>query len=197
MNMDKIHKIEELIERFFEGMTSNEEEKELYKFFSSNEIPEHLKKYKPVFEYFEQGIVDETNKNEDIKTIQQQESPKNRKRLIYTVSGIAASILIVLSGYYLFNKDSAEFNPYEGSYIVRNGVRITDMNIIQSELENTYQEVMQQQEKTKKTIEETLNQGQVYYDIEHQIKDQYNDLLEQMTDDEYAKKEIKKMFESI
>lgn len=196
--MDKeYNKIEELIERFFDGYTSNEEERELYSFFSQNEIPKHLQKYKQVFEYFEEGILDETQPKSKIEDPVLQNIPaKKQKRSLYTIAGIAASILIALSVYTILENKSEKFDPYEGSYIVRNGVRITDMNVIRPELEKTYQEVIYQQEKGKRTIDDAINQSQ-NYDVEKYIKEQYNDLLDQITDDEYTRKEIEKMFESI
>ena len=44
--------IEELLEQYFEGRTSAEEEATLRRFFSSGEVPENLTMYKPLFAYF-------------------------------------------------------------------------------------------------------------------------------------------------
>ena len=50
MQSDEYTYIENLLERFFEGETSNAEERELYAFFARPDLPEHLKSYKPLFE---------------------------------------------------------------------------------------------------------------------------------------------------
>lgn len=46
-------KIEQLIEKFFEGKTSLEEEKMLRAYFSSGEVPGHLQSYIDLFRYYE------------------------------------------------------------------------------------------------------------------------------------------------
>lgn len=42
-------KIEELIDRYFEGQTSCEEERELRSFFTQENVPESLQVYRPLF----------------------------------------------------------------------------------------------------------------------------------------------------
>jgi hypothetical protein len=142
--MEKEYKqIEELLERFFEGETSNEEEQILYQYFRQKDIPEHLCSYKSVFAYFEAGITKEFEQPAPITALPQRKS----RRMIWT--GIAASFLILItSGLFLIQKN-ASFDPYEGSYIIRNGKKITDLNLIRPELEATMQYVRQQQEKAE------------------------------------------------
>ena len=43
MKADEYIYIENLLERFFEGETTNAEEQELYAFFARPDLPEHLK----------------------------------------------------------------------------------------------------------------------------------------------------------
>ena len=64
MQTEKQKHIEQLLERFFDGQTSNAEEQELYSFFNSSDVPEALKSYQPVFGYFETGIREELNEKE-------------------------------------------------------------------------------------------------------------------------------------
>ena len=42
-------KIDELLDKYFEGETSCEEERELRRFFTEGEVPEHLQTYRPLF----------------------------------------------------------------------------------------------------------------------------------------------------
>lgn len=196
--MNNSHKIEDLIERFFQGITSNEEEKELYKFFSQENIPAHLTKYKPVFEYFNEGIIEDAEEKDDVRKLHVENIfDKKRKKIVYTIYGIAAAVMCLLSIHFILDNNTHEFEPFEGSYIVRNGVRITDMDIIRHELEQTYQEVMQQQKEEKSNIENSDNANRLYYDTEQKIREEYYDLLEQITDDEYTKNEIKRIFRII
>mgnify|MGYP003187119819 CR=1 FL=1 len=44
-------KIDELLDKYFEGETSCEEERELRRFFTEEEVPEHLQTYRPLFAY--------------------------------------------------------------------------------------------------------------------------------------------------
>ena len=45
--------IEILIEKYFEGETSREEEVTLRKFFTTQQVPVHLQEYQDLFGYFE------------------------------------------------------------------------------------------------------------------------------------------------
>ena len=42
-------KIDELLDKYFEGATSCEEERELRRFFTEEAVPEHLQTYRPLF----------------------------------------------------------------------------------------------------------------------------------------------------
>lgn len=46
------HKIKQLLEKYFEGVTSIQEEKELKQYFSSSNIAPELKQYQDLFGYF-------------------------------------------------------------------------------------------------------------------------------------------------
>ena len=47
-------KIDELLDKYFEGGTSCEEEREIRRFFAQEEIPGHLEMYRPLFTYLAQ-----------------------------------------------------------------------------------------------------------------------------------------------
>jgi hypothetical protein len=134
-------KIEELIDRFFEGLTSNREEKELYAFFAQENIPEYLRMYKPVFAYFETGVRDE-------KTIDftPKASSQPKKKRIWIWISVAASLLLIIGLRIFHPEDKEHFNPYEGSYIIRKGVKITDPEIIRPEIEWSLYRVSMQKE---------------------------------------------------
>ena len=51
--------IKSLLNKFFEGKTSNMEEKELWQYFSSEEIPCELQEYKDLFRYFGGEFIEE------------------------------------------------------------------------------------------------------------------------------------------
>lgn len=153
----KNKKTEELIDRFFEGLTSNQEEKELYAFFTQENIPGHLQKYKPVFAYFENGI-----RNENQAGFVPEISSKPKKKRIWIGTGIAASLLIAIGLRIWQPKDNESFNPYEGSYIIRKGVKITDPEIIRPEIERSLYRVSMQEEISARLMDQFNNQELIY-----------------------------------
>ncbi|OAZ02864.1 hypothetical protein [Flavobacterium succinicans] len=48
----ELYKIEELLEKYFQGESSIAEEKELTNYFSSSNVAQHLEQYQPLFGYF-------------------------------------------------------------------------------------------------------------------------------------------------
>ena len=124
--MELTHKnIEEYIARFMEGETTNAEEKALYHYFRTADVPEHLKPYATMFAWYEEGMPD---------------APKAKKKPLWRYilvkiwsAGIAAMLVIGL-GVGIFssldlNKDE-EWVCYEGSYVKVNGQLITDLKKI-------------------------------------------------------------------
>lgn len=182
--------IEELIERFFDGMTSKEEEQELYLFFSGKEVPPHLEAYQSVFRYFESGIAEEL-RTEKEKQNDITKQPSKRRWLIW--AGVAAVVLFLLTIRSLFHNTS-DFDPWEGSYIVRNGERITDIDLIRPELEATVRIALLQEEKAKHLLEnlqEVSNEG---IDVQQEINARYCQIISEFTD-EKAREEVKKMLD--
>ena len=48
--------IEEYINRFLDGETTNAEEQAIYRFFRTGKVPAHLKEYAPMFAWYEGGM---------------------------------------------------------------------------------------------------------------------------------------------
>ena len=78
-----------LLERYWEGETSLEEERLLLDLFSSDSIPEELKVYKPLFIWKNQQKAIRTN------PIRPVVAKKTAKHYFYPAMKIAASVLIV------------------------------------------------------------------------------------------------------
>jgi hypothetical protein len=142
----KNKEIEELINRFFEGLTSNQEEKELYAFFAQEAIPESLQKYKPIFAYFESGM--------------QTENPIHPKRKRIWIWTSVAAALLILIGLRIYHpkENHSPFDPYEGSYIIRKGVKIIDPEIIRPEIERSLYRVSMQKEISARMQDQFVNQ---------------------------------------
>ena len=183
-------KIEEQIERFFEGQTSNEEEQELYAFFSNENVPEQLLPYRPIFAYFDEGIKEEEFNRQ---TVERKNKQMSLKKKISLWTGIAASILLLISfGIYHFTREK-EFNPYEGSYIIRNGVKITDPKIVNPEIEKTLLFVQEQEEKNdrlRRQLEE-INSEDPYKKAVKEIKQRQMEWINQVEDENIRNEIIK------
>jgi len=96
----EFNKIENILEKYFQGETSIAEEKELKDYFSSPNVAQHLEQYKPMFGYFSQ--VKEQKSTQDIPL-------KTKKRNVAWLS-IAASVVVLLgvgTYFYVSEKNAA------------------------------------------------------------------------------------------
>lgn len=86
-------KIEELLDKYFDGETSCQEERELRRFFMQQDIPEHLKDIRPLFVFLEQ--------EHEIQK-RRQTSPKlrhsRRLRRLLVASGCVCAVLLLAVG---------------------------------------------------------------------------------------------------
>ena len=78
MKTEEYKSIEDLLDRFFEGQTSNEEERVLYKFFARPDIPAHLERYREVFGYFESGIALDFSETPELRLPVKESSDKRK-----------------------------------------------------------------------------------------------------------------------
>ena len=188
MKTKKNDYIEELIERFFEGQTSNTEEQLLYEFFAGNNVPKHLLNYKDVFAYLSTDIKEEVS---EIKSDIPVHLIQRKRWLLW--AGIAAAMLaLVLLNPFLYG--NKPFDPYEGSYIIRNGVRITDLDIIRPELEATVRQVLQQQEESEQLLSILMDTVLQFQNEEESLQSHYNSILEDF-EDEIIRNEVRKILE--
>jgi hypothetical protein len=125
--------IYDLVEKFLEGRTSNAEERELYAWFRENEVPAEWQELKAMFEWYEEGMPE---REAPVAAI----VPTPTKRHLWlrwgTACGIAASVAIIIM---LFSPNNEALhtsnNIYEGSYIVEQGIRYSDIEHIEDDIE--------------------------------------------------------------
>ncbi len=117
-------KIEELVDRYFEGETSCEEERELRRFFNNERVPEHLEAYRPLFAYIEQEV--KAYREERNHTAK---ATSRFRRFNYIISGVAAVVLLLIG--------IAGINRYlhdtPGNYVIIDGKQYTDDNIVREQ----------------------------------------------------------------
>ena len=88
--------LEILLDKYFEGNTSLKEEQEIKDFFKNNsELPENLIETKAMFLFF-QSEKEEQTELEFVPTARRKPK-KNLRKIYYQVSGIAASIILLIS----------------------------------------------------------------------------------------------------
>ncbi|MBF4492693.1 hypothetical protein IR010_09085 [Flavobacterium sp. MR2016-29] len=101
----ELDKIENILEKYFQGETTIAEEDQLKEYFSSSNVAQHLEQYKPMFGYFSQV--------KQQKSMQEIPLPKSRdkKRNVAWLS-IAASIVVLLGiGTYFFASEKPAAQP--------------------------------------------------------------------------------------
>ena len=120
--------VKQLIERFLEGETTNAEEQQLYDYFSGS-VPKSLRKYQPMFRWYAEGMPERAT----------------TRRLWPRWVAAASVVLLIGAGlaYYGHRQREAEMALYEGSYIIRDGQKITDLKTIMPELRNTLDKARQ------------------------------------------------------
>lgn len=136
--------IEDYIDRFLEGETTNAEEQAIYRFFRTSEVPPHLKEYAPMFAWYEGGmqggpepkLVEETECGLQPASASDKKPFRLRIPVAAWSAGIAAMMVVALGLGLLFYSGndlpvhSEDWSCYEGSYIEVGGKRITDIKQI-------------------------------------------------------------------
>jgi hypothetical protein len=123
---------EELLEKYFDGRTTCEEEKKLRKFFSHNtSMPEHLQVYRPLFAYLDE----EARRN---KTVHPKRKVTALKRpVLYTLGGLAAGLLLVLG----IAGMSRYWNERQDNYVFIDGQQYTDIDLVRQQAQLALNEV--------------------------------------------------------
>lgn len=165
-NINEHSDINRLISRFLDGETSLDEEKTLYAFFSRPDVPEELEPYRPMFGWYASLAVhnDETDRpDNDGERSALSATPVKKDRPLFRLlrpwqwAGIAAMLAVLFTvGFFLRTPSiPEEYLAYEGSYIIRNGKKITDLRIVVPEILRTQQVVDESLEAITATFEES------------------------------------------
>ena len=123
-------RIRQLVNRFLDGATTNAEEQTLYDYFAGENIAPELMQYSDMFRWYSAGMPER--------------NAKQRRMPLRRILALAASVLLLVGigfGIHRYQQQQAEYALYEGSYIIRNGVKTTDISKILPELKATEQKV--------------------------------------------------------
>ncbi len=96
-NVDEFKTIQNLLDKYMDGATSNEEEATLRKYFEEhgNDIPEEWESYRALFSYigFEQMNLSQNLKEEETEEIEKKEASRSRWLKYFGASVAAAAII--------------------------------------------------------------------------------------------------------
>jgi len=112
----ELKRIKALLEKYYKGETSKEEEKILQKYFSEKDVADELEADKDIFLYqlHDQNVSEEIPdiSDEIWESIHSQEDYKSKKnnKLIYISLRIAAGIAILVASYFLVNNQAFRSN---------------------------------------------------------------------------------------
>ncbi|WP_426484016.1 hypothetical protein [Flavobacterium sp. 2] len=96
----ELDRIENILEKYFQGETTIAEEKELKEYFSSPNVAQHLEQYQPMFGYFSQVKQQKSTQEIPLQT---------KKRNVAWLSIAASAVVLLGIGTYFFasEKDTA------------------------------------------------------------------------------------------
>lgn len=150
---DEIKRIQNLLDKYMDGATSNEEEAKLRKYFEehANDIPEEWESYRALFSYigFEQMNLslilkeEEEEKEEDFekKDIEKEEIPKKKasrsRWLKYFGTSVAAAAIIA----FLIVGIQKIIQPQPECYAVIDGKVYTDQEFVHNEALDALEDV--------------------------------------------------------
>lgn len=139
--------IQDLIDKYFEGLTSADEEAALRRFFTSGNVPEQLAIYKPLFAYFEHAIKEtETNTKKRFLI--------NKKTMLWMSS--AAACIVLLIGMFHFSAVQKGC-PAGSNYVIIDGRCYTDADMIHTAIQRTLREVSGEDDFFSGTPSDKLN----------------------------------------
>ncbi len=164
-----------LVKRFFDGDTTVAEEQQLYNYFASGKAHSSLKQYAPMFGWY-------------ANELQTPAKPKVH-RWRYIAAAAAAVGVIATVGIHQYNASSLTDEEqrlaeiYAGSYIIRNGKKITDMKEVLP--------VILQQEKERKNLLAKIDKYKApEFDFDRPTaEDLFSDI-----EDEYVRNEMIKFY---
>ncbi len=112
-----IKRIELLLQRFYSGESTIEEEKELKDFFTANDVPRHLWAEQEMFTYYNAGGKDEMPDKEFENKILNTIRFTNRKKILYMLSSAAAVVALLIVAYFAFIFDTSMKDTYDNPEI--------------------------------------------------------------------------------
>ena len=118
----------DLLNKYFEGETSAAEEQELRRFFASEDVPDELKIYKPLFVY----INEEIDKQKTIEKASVKRISFSRRKIFYYTSVAAAACVLIVLSVGLFYQPKELPCIADGNYAIVGGRCYSDAQFVKS-----------------------------------------------------------------
>ena len=138
-NTNEFKTIQNLLDKYMDGATSNEEEATLRKYFEehANDIPEEWESYRALFSYigFEQMNLSQILKEEEEKEIDKKEASRSRWLKYFGTSVAAAIIAFLIVGIQKIAQ------PQPECYAVIDGKVYTDQEFVHNEALDALEDV--------------------------------------------------------
>lgn len=136
--MKSKEQIKLLVEKFLDGRTTNAEERELYAWFRSADVPEEWAELKAMFEWYDAGMPEQEAEQKPHLELR---LPRSERRGLWiavgAVAGVAASVVVALTMWFAYGQTNDDsLSVYAGSYIVDNGIRYDDIDDIEGDIED-------------------------------------------------------------
>ncbi len=163
-----------LLEKFLDGATNNAEERRLHEYFLSGNVADDLKPYAGMMDWF--ADLDGSGKREDTA---KKLSGRRRMLLRRWMTGVAAAAavtLLVATGMSRFGLgeeelDSELMEMYAGSYMMRNGKKVTDLKKVLPTILET------ERMATKMRIEARSEFTRVQAEMQHQMWEECDSVI--------------------
>ena len=147
--------IETLLNKYFEGETTCEEERRLRRFFAEGIEPEHLEVYRPMFAFFEAEQEELTEVSGQCNAgempelaIFEKKTKTVWKYLTYRLGADAAAdkLLLGISGIY------RHISPAPANYVIIDGKEYTDVHLIREQAMVAFRDVSLSEEEIFATL---------------------------------------------
>ena len=141
--------IETLLNKYFEGETTCEEERRLRRFFAEGLVPEHLEVYRPMFAFFEAEQKELPEISGIGNAVEMPElAPFEKKTKTISLSLIAPTILLLvgISGIY------RHLSPAPANYVIIDGKEYTDVHLIREQAMVAFRDVSLSEEEVFATL---------------------------------------------
>ena len=124
--------INELLEKYFAGETSSEEEAMLKKHSGDNPVSDGLKETAALFSFFEE----ESKALSVLQEIREQEKIafRKRRRITNSITAIAASVVLAVASIQIHASTKA-------NYVLVDSKKITNPEIVQQQIEDAFDKV--------------------------------------------------------